>query len=486
MPMRCEKFCPYCKCCHHGNNMLDTAKIKRKEIICLKEPEYCDIADVQAELKYYFYKAVNSDDNKIHIIKAQTAIGKTHLYLNYLKTADKPCIIAVPTNKLKNEVYEECVKSGINAMETPSIYEIKDSIPQEIYTHIDYLYNTGNHRKVMEYIKSKSDTVSALADFVKTTKNVKQFKGHIITTHHKVLYASYEWLKNYNIIIDEDILKTIIKNQISVDISDIEELLENRISKRVRERLLKIIELADDNTLFSLEPTGNCNTDAKFNLNALLNAEKFYSDGKRVVFYKTPTLKNLRYTILSATADEYIYTKYFGCDRVEFHSCKTAKYKGRLVQYFDHSYSRRYMENNENEYANIKELIGDIQKITFKKYSDDEDGIHFGNSEGCNCMKGQDIAVIGTPHMADFLYILLGYYMGYSGNTDKLRYRETEHNGYKFWFYTYDNELLRRIQLWMIESELEQSVGRARLLREECTVHLFSDFPLRQAELVRM
>ena len=192
--------------------MLDTAKIKRKEIICLKEPEYCDIADVQAELKYYFYKAVNSDDNKIYIIKAQTAIGKTHLYLNYLKTADKPCIIAVPTNKLKNEVYEECVKSGINAMETPSIYEIKDSIPQEIYTHIDYLYNTGNHRKVMEYIKSKSDTVSALSKFVRTTENVKQFKGHIITTHHKVLYASYEWLKNYNIIIDEDILKTIIKN----------------------------------------------------------------------------------------------------------------------------------------------------------------------------------------------------------------------------------------------------------------------------------
>jgi hypothetical protein len=33
----------------------------------------------------------------------------------------------------------------------------------------------------------------------------------------------------------------------------------------------------------------------------------------------------------------------------------------------------------------------------------------------------------------------------------------------------------------MIESDLEQAVGRARLLRYDCTVNLFSNFPLRQA-----
>ena len=121
--------------------------------------------------------------------------------------------------------------------------------------------------------------------------------------------------------------------------------------------------------------------------------------------------------------------------------------------------------------------------ITFKKFSEDEEGIHFGNSEGCNCMKGQDMAVIGTPHMADFMYRLLAYRMGYDSSDDSLRYLEIAHNGYRFWFYTYENELLRRIQLWMIESELEQSVGRARLLREDCTVWLFSNFPLPQSDL---
>ena len=163
--------------------------------------------------------------------------------------------------------------------------------------------------------------------------------------------------------------------------------------------------------------------------------------------------------------------------------CKTAKYKGKLIQYFDNSYSRRYIERNEKTYEEIEKIVGNVPKITFKKYSNDEYGIHFGNSEGCNCMKGQDMAVIGTPHMADFIYKLLAYQMGYNSENDKLRYQEVCHNGYKFWFYTYQNELMRRIQFWMIESELEQSVGRARLLREDCTVWLFSDFPLMQSEL---
>ena len=59
-----------------------------------------------------------------------------------------------------------------------------------------------------------------------------------------------------------------------------------------------------------------------------------------------------------------------------------------------------------------------------------------------------------------------------------------EHNGYRFTFTTFSNEDLRKIQFWMLESELEQAVGRSRLLRNECTVHLFSNFPLSQSQMV--
>ena len=35
---------------------------------------------------------------------------------------------------------------------------------------------------------------------------------------------------------------------------------------------------------------------------------------------------------------------------------------------------------------------------------------------------------------------------------------------------------------WMISSQLEQAVGRARLLREDCTVIVYAGFPVEQAE----
>ena len=45
-------------------------------------------------------------------------------------------------------------------------------------------------------------------------------------------------------------------------------------------------------------------------------------------------------------------------------------------------------------------------------------------------------------------------------------------------------EMLRELQLWMISSELEQAVGRARLSRYDCPVIVFSNLPLQQATII--
>ena len=62
--------------------------------------------------------------------------------------------------------------------------------------------------------------------------------------------------------------------------------------------------------------------------------------------------------------------------------------------------------------------------------------------------------------------------------------QDVVHNGYHFRFTTFQDAELRAIHFWMIESELEQAVGRARLLRHDCTAHLFSNFPLNQAKMI--
>lgn len=60
-----------------------------------------------------------------------------------------------------------------------------------------------------------------------------------------------------------------------------------------------------------------------------------------------------------------------------------------------------------------------------------------------------------------------------------MSYQKIEYNGFKFMFNCYDNEELREIQLSIIEAELIQTVGRARTLKTDATVDLYSNFPLR-------
>ena len=47
---------------------------------------------------------------------------------------------------------------------------------------------------------------------------------------------------------------------------------------------------------------------------------------------------------------------------------------------------------------------------------------------------------------------------------------------------SYKNEILQQIQFYLISSELEQAVGRSRLLRTNSTVFVFSNFPCEQAD----
>lgn len=112
--------------------------------------------------------------------------------------------------------------------------------------------------------------------------------------------------------------------------------------------------------------------------------------------------------------------------------------------------------------------------------------LHFGNTEGSNALEGQDILVAGTPYHADFLYKLIAFTLGYDFDEDEEVIPQTIcRNGYRVWINTYQNKDLQKVHLWMMDSELDQAAGRARLLRHDCTVHLFSRYPMKQAEIIK-
>lgn len=206
--------------------------------------------------------------------------------------------------------------------------------------------------------------------------------------------------------------------------------------------------------------------------------------------------RDKKYVILSATCSETLYRTILS-ERVDFHDVGQVKLTGTIKQYVKNGYSRSYIANApDKSFSEISKKVGSLPTFFYKMSTDNEYKKltqrykiniigYFGNTAGYDGFKGQDIAVVGTPHFTNNEYLLtaacLGYLAGLSDQTTQ--YQPIIRNGYEFWFNTFDNELIREIQLWEIETELIQAIGRARAIREDCTVLVLSNYPIPGASI---
>ena len=92
--------------------------------------------------------------------------------------------------------------------------------------------------------------------------------------------------------------------------------------------------------------------------------------------------------------------------------------------------------------------------------------------------------VIGTPHINEIVYLFHAEFLGIDTNNidKKMDYQTIQHNGMQFKFKAFNNMDLREIQLNLIEGELIQAVGRARTIRTDAQVQVYSNFPLTIAD----
>ncbi len=131
-----------------------------------------------------------------------------------------------------------------------------------------------------------------------------------------------------------------------------------------------------------------------------------------------------------------------------------------------------------------------VQTITFStfkhQFPNAVEHIHFGKTSGFDKLRGEDIAVLGTPHPNPIVLALYTSVLGMqvrSSDFNKIGQKCVNHNGFRFWFNAYDNEDLRLLQFYFIESELRQAVGRARVNIEPAHVKVFSNYPLPEAAI---
>jgi hypothetical protein len=335
--------------------------------------------------------------------------------------------------------------------------------------------------------------------YLKRLENFHNFVGHAVTTHQRLPFVNTG--KYGLVIVDEDIISHIIQSKTDIFISDLKKLKKkiapgSAISKKIK----RVIKRSEDERFFTLSAIEYGEDDdckpMGVDVRSFCAAKYFCfrkASGKGsglkedcVTFQNSVQFKeNAKYIMVSATADKTVCEYYFGKDNVEFYECGRAKNVGTLNQYYDKSMSRAFIDKDTAVIERIKKWSGFDHTITFLKYSKGSNSWHFGNTAGRDEWKGENIDVIGTYHQQEWIYKLFAYSIGLEFDLDAAINPSAivERNGYRFRFAAYDNTALRNIQFYMIESELEQAVGRARLLRCDCTVNLYSNFPLRQASL---
>ncbi len=289
-------------------------------------------------------------------------------------------------------------------------------------------------------------------------------------------------------------------NQGEISVSDLKRLKKETTDIRLSKKIKKLLKVSETQSCIKVEGFEWDDEDRdkkslQFDIPSFCLAERFYlrrcenEEGlieDTFVFLKPADLLGEKYIMVSATADEEICGWYFGEENIDFYACKKAEYRGELKQYCEKSMSRSCLNNNKGIVERLMNRFGmsAYKTITFMKEGIGQ--LHFGNTEGSNMLEGKDILVVGTPYHAEFLYKLAAVSMGIKfDEEEKMMLLTIDYNGYRLRFTTFADEKLRKIHLWMIESELEQAVGRARLLRNACTVHLFSNFPLSQAKMIR-
>ncbi len=432
-------------------------------------------------------------------------------------------LVAVPTNALKEQVKDDLIKNELRREDlfvTPSVSDVGSLIPYEIQEKISDYHRRGFHTKtkgcLMEHyetIKDDSNRVAAIEECKKNIDGINAIEDQrvVVTTHAYLLQMPECFLQAYCVIIDEDILYLQVFNKIeSVSESTLQSLAEKNING-LSEIAKKIVE-TPINCYGKLEPSLyaaplTCEQidswgiwqDEDDNINDLQLAGAYVKlqdrdTGENVVKYFCPQkLPVLKYIIMSATINENLYRKYFKgiMDVVPYPELKAA-YKGKVIQYTYHSLGRRDLRTKRETFNLVRQISEkpDLPIITFLMYEREAGGyargMHFGNLTGINTLKGKDVGIVGTPYKVEEAYKLIACHFGADVNKKQdqcPKYRKVEYEGYGFRITAYEEPLLQEIQLYFLKSELEQAVGRARALREPCTVYVFSTFPVEQSEL---
>lgn len=519
-PVKCSKFCPYYDSCDHRGLMLHAVNNKRGNIRKLEvEEERITREAAEVKLEAFIKEALESKENEIVIIDGCTGIGKTTALGNSRDLLRNTCI-AYPSHKLGKDIQGRLNLDALYCKEL----ELSN---ENVLNRFHLLQSIGDYSGAFECLNEYKKICSSLdteackkdkkniTDYEKMKEDVKNTHKAILCTHTKALLLNNNNINQY--IFDEDIFYNTCFKTIDVDFKELNNAIIEADKKGLKslEASLRHISnlvdaakttpervIANDITSINKDEINklySCNHNIKINVKELLTCRYFKSNNREEVLGSyIQNLPNKKCIILSATANEEIYKTAFPNRKVTVKHIGLVEEVGKTVLHYK-SFSRSSLTNDFERHVNIiKEEAPNINNIiTFatKENEFKKEGFnpiaHFGNCTGLDAYKGQDLIVAGTPHVDARSYILMAKLLKKDIviESSEFNYSNVVRNGFEFSINTFnegcgeDTELLREIQAYFLESELVQAVGRARTLRTDATVHLFSSYPLKGCEL---
>ncbi len=487
-PTKLENFSPYEKDWKY-NTLLKAGR--NSEIIRIAPYSTITLSSAEQEFNRLFEEALKAEGSKVYIFKVPTGLGKTKK-IEELENV----VIAFPTHQLKDEVGKNRMK--VNCKIIP---ELPNTIPQEIIDILNQLYRVGATIEANKIIHKKANDHEELRQYCHQLSSAKNSYDTVLTTHDKALFIDFRNLNT--IIFDEDPIHKLlnISSITKGDLLNLKARLHNVDAIKIH-NLIKDIEngitncplemkaiIFDNYSAVEEEIINNC-ADYEGNLLNFFNSDFYAVDSHNlsVIYYIKKNLlpENTKIIILSATADRTFYEELAG-DRLEFYDISNVELQGILIQDTNYTFSRASLRNNrclEHALNKTKNYDAVITFNAYKKhFTNAQKKMHLGNVLGYDELKGKKIAVVGTPYENAVKYALFAACLGvkYKPSDFQMNDQTIERNGMQFTIKTYKHEGLRNIHLTLMEAELRQAVGRARLLREPGEVLLLSGLPLPEA-----
>jgi hypothetical protein len=486
-----------------------------------KLPQPINLSLAEQRLKDTF-KTVYDDKTpgRLDLIQAGIGLGKTSLLVEEIVHQSSGTIIAFVTHQMKRQfigdLNQKGYREGVDYIVTP---QIPTFINQEYNFQLQYLFDNQQFKKAKQYIHSiwqkdasTNDALAAKEYLAKYDGFInaiiyERFAGTILTTHSMCHFFEFGKLSKLHrtIIYDEDLYSGGLISTDYFMLDDLKRLSEkDKKYKKEYQRLLnKGIGIYQNGIHIPNAHIENQINQSKSLIEkglyykllelkkskgyAVITERKRGKDIYKLLYGKRINLKpNMKYIVLSGTAPEGLYR--FENIEVSIHNqSKYVVHRGALKQYTGKSFSQSSLAKSDK----LPENPDGLPVITFQKHKGLFQGatedIHFFNALGYNDLKGKDLVIVGTPHLNPYALAILALETGLDidlndENLLKMANQRVEFNGLRFKLYTYVNDVLRELTMQLTESELQQAIGRARMLRHDSTVHLYSNFPLWQTD----